>query len=1066
MKKLISVFLSLIFVFSVLSFSPVSDVFAEEAILSTITEYKENMQLAWSDEFEGNSIDTNTWNFEDSSYHRNDEDQCYLTPQEFADKDTKNFVVENGYATIKSYKEDYVGTVKNSDGTYSDKTYNYTSACLRSDKIDTNDGFDFKYGIAEIRAKLPVGSGIWPAFWCCGTDPDTGKKGSWPSHGEIDIFELFGLKRLQSVVHFDNNGTKQSSATGYYSQNSATLKDLGNDFHTYGMLWNETQIMFYVDETVFHTVDITPEYMEEFRNYEMYFLLNTAIDASYAGTIDDTLFADGNSVDYVIDYVRVYQSKNPELESVTDSSVTLKAVNGYEYSMDGITWQTSPVFDGLQADTDYTFYQRIAQTDNLSYTNTSNSATIRTACVSTSGLGAMRNHLSLVWNDEFDGNSIDKTKWRYETPYSSSYNQVYADSDDDGNVKVENGNLIIEARKEQKTSYIITDSNNKQITTDDASSSGTAKTFEYTSGRLYSNIDGTDKNSFKYGMMEARLKATNAKNIFPAFWTTGYDHINNVYRTWPQTGEIDILESRLNGSYNASTAAQGIHYQKDGAHASSMVAQTSVNGALGDDYHVYGVYYSDTQLMFYMDDTITGVKNISSEEFDFFRTYAQNIILNVAVIGSIDSSFESAQMSVDYVRVYQSQSNDYSKISFSTDSDGNYIADVGEKYIFEAESLPYTTDGTVSTTEALSDYNCGGNVFLTLDANKTLIAQGHYIEFTLPQVESGTYKITAKTRSWENRSVFDVALNDIIISQNVDFQKTLTGNYDDVECGTVVIDGAVTNRLRFTISTARSSGFYMDKLVLSPVTQTSSTVTVDGVSSKVVSGALFALPESTVKGFVAYTDGNGNYYSSGDTVVINNDTVFTSINVTLSMLSGAAMRLKSPSGLRFYTVIDEQQIANLKTSYNADIQFGTLITPHDLLGSEELTHSMSGDYVDVKYTSDIYYTESDTGFSGIVGSLANIKDTNANRNFVGRGYVTVTLGTVTKTVYADYPDNNVDNVSRKISYLAFRVKFDKDTTGTVTSDLYNSLSTSLQSVVDKYIALCLDKDDPGEFDIF
>lgn len=597
--------------------------------LSTVSEYKENMLISWSDEFNGDSIDTNIWNFEGSNKHRNDEDQCYLTPEEFADRDNKNLVVQDGYATIKSYKEDYVGKVKQSDGTYADKTYSYTSACIRSDKTDLSDGFSFKNGIAEIRAKIPVGRGIWPAFWCLGMNPETDRAGKWPYYGEIDIFELFGLQKLQSVVHFDNNGTKQSSASGNYSTSSSVLKNLANDFHTYGMLWNETKIMFYVDETVFHTVEITPEYMEEFRNYKMFFLLNTAIDATIAGTIDDSLFANGKSVDYKIDYVRVYQPKTPELEAITDSSVTLKTVKGYEYSMDGVNWQDSPAFSGLSEATDYTFYQRISSNSALSNTNTSEPAT-------------------------------------------------------------------------------------------------------------------------------------------------------------------------------------------------------------------------------------------------------------------------------------------------------------------------FTTE--VSGTKA--------------------------------------------------------------------------------------------------------------------------TVTVDGTNQRVDINSSFTLPESTVKGFIAYTDGEGNYYNSGDTVTVEKDMTFTSISITLSMLKGASMRLKFPSGLRYYTKIDEQQIANLKSDYNADIQFGTLICPKDLLGENDLTHDIGTQYIDVKYNASIYYTESDIGFTGVVGSVANVKDENANRKFVGRGYATVTIGGITKTVYADYPESNINFVSRSIADISFGVKFDNDCSCTVKTDLYNSLSEELREIIDRYISLRDNVKDPGKDDIF
>lgn len=779
------------------------------------------------------------------------------------------------------------------------------------------------------------------------------------------------------------------------------------------------------------------------------------------------------------------------------------------------------------------------------------------------GFDAIRNSLELVWNDEFNGNSLDKSKWRYETPYSTSYNQVYADSDDDGNVRVENGNLVIEARREQKTAYVITDSNNKQITTDDASSGGSAKTFEYTSGRLYSNIDGTDKNSFKYGMIEARLKATDAKNIFPAFWTTGFDHINNVYRTWPQTGEIDILESRLNGVYNTSTAAQGLHYQKDGAHASSMVAQTSVNGSLGDDYHIYGIYYTDTRLIFYVDDIVAGIKSISDTEYDFLRTYAQNIILNIAVIGTIDSSFESAQMLVDYVRVYQAPDDDYSHINILNAEYCNYSnassatqsiynnptvvkvkdssviatgsefepgtydiyassldnADSGD-FSFEINGIP--TNTSVGFSEAVSDtaganqhyigtvqlnekdklsvgFNCSddsdanidtliivgnssntpnvivntlaqndpysfeteeltinsiqgtstvssytesafvGKSFLVFDAAKAnAILKDDYIEFILTNIKSGAYNLVTYNRMWANRSIFDISINGQVQQQNVDFAKTVSSaTYEAINCGTVTFSETGDALLRFTVTSEdskRNSGFYMDKMELVPVTDTK-ILTIDKTSQKVIAGTVYTLPNSTVKGFAFYTDGT-NYYNAGDLITVDNDISLTTVSVgEISMQSGAAIRLNEKNGIRFYTNIDKEKIAELRAD-GYTVELGTLISPADILGTDELTFNLEDSkYIDVKYDCENYFTDS-SGFSGVVGSIISIKESetaysqisgNITRDFVGRGYIKVSKGDkVLAVIYASYADNDITKNIRSLKTVANALKNDTD----------------------------------------
>ncbi|MBQ4156508.1 MAG: hypothetical protein IJD90_06865, partial [Clostridia bacterium] len=85
------------------------------------------------------------------------------------------------------------------------------------------------------------------------------------------------------------------------------------------------------------------------------------------------------------------------------------------------------------------------------------------------------------------------------------------------------------------------------------------------------------------------------------------------------------------------------------------------------------------------------------------------------------------------------------------------------------------------------------------------------------------------------------------------------------------------------------------------------------------------------------------------------------------------------------------------------------------------------------------------GFKGMVGSIANIKEKNMNRRFVGRGYVTVTLGDVTKTVYADYANGDVVNNTRTISFIANAVKNDANNI-----DLYEQYKDIIDEIAAKY----------------
>ncbi|MGN0174166.1 MAG: glycoside hydrolase family 16 protein, partial [Acutalibacteraceae bacterium] len=155
--------------------------------------------------------------------------------------------------------------------------------------------------------------------------------------------------------------------------------------------------------------------------------------------------------------------------------------------------------------------------------------------------------------------------------------------------------------------------------------------------------------------------------------------------------------------------------------------------------------------------------------------------------------------------------------------------------------------------------------------------------------------------------------------------------------------------------------------------------------------------------------------------------VIDDITVSATMKDGASIRLNDVNGIRFYTEVDIDKVTALR-DLGYTVELGTLIAPVDNIQDKELSFDLeTGKYVDVKFNSATYYTEGE--FSGIVGSLVNIKDENITRDFVGRGYVKVTDTEGNETItYADYASNNVSNNTRSLQTVATALKNDTSDT--------------------------------------
>ncbi len=237
-------------------------------------------EFVWSDEFDGTEIDYTTWTHEISSSARNNELEAYTDRSD-------NSVVEDGCLVIIAREEQYADN-------------NYTSALLYS-----QTKADFLYGRMAARIKLPVGQGIWPAFWMM---PTTSVYGGWPHSGEIDILETINAADLvHGTIHFTNTVGQHASSGGTYYADGLCFAD---DYHVYAIEWEPNEIRWYLDDVMYFsetnwTSDTNP-YPAPF-NQPFYFILNIAVGGSWPGPPDETTVLPQLML---VDWVRVYQ-KNP-----------------------------------------------------------------------------------------------------------------------------------------------------------------------------------------------------------------------------------------------------------------------------------------------------------------------------------------------------------------------------------------------------------------------------------------------------------------------------------------------------------------------------------------------------------------------------------------------------------------------------------------------------------------------------------------------------------------------------------------------------------------------------------
>ena len=181
--------------------------------------------------------------------------------------------------------------------------------------------------------------------------------------------------------------------------------------------------------------------------------------------------------------------------------------------------------------------------------------------------------LTLLWADEFNGAELDENNWNFQLgdgcPNICGWGNDELEFYKKENASIQNGNLIIQAKKE-------TGFNN------------------YTSTRI--NTKG--KFSFKYGRVDVRAALPVGQGIWPAIWMLG-ENIDQV--GWPKCGEIDIME-KIGGNGQENTAYGTAHWDNSGSSANYGGSKTLTSGNFQDEFHVFTIKWTANSIIWYIDD--------------------------------------------------------------------------------------------------------------------------------------------------------------------------------------------------------------------------------------------------------------------------------------------------------------------------------------------------------------------------------------------------------------------------------------------------------------------------------
>lgn len=277
-------------------------------------------KLVFVDEFNGNSLDRSKWSHEVNCWGGgNDEQQCYVDhPDVLTVKDGKLIMraiyVPGGYQLGPNDKCNAEASMV-ADGGCTKKLPVKSSRIRTHNPANRGQG-SWKYGRFEMKAKLPHGNYLWPAFWMLPTDY---KYGTWAASGEFDIMESRGQNpdEVGSTLHYGSSWPKN-----VYSNQLFSRPGLSSEFSVYGMDWDEKAIRFYVNNIYIYQVETSRDWTSPGAkgsspyttpgqpwDQDFHLILNLAVGGNFfpGGKFDPNNDPKTWGQEFIIDYVKVYQ---------------------------------------------------------------------------------------------------------------------------------------------------------------------------------------------------------------------------------------------------------------------------------------------------------------------------------------------------------------------------------------------------------------------------------------------------------------------------------------------------------------------------------------------------------------------------------------------------------------------------------------------------------------------------------------------------------------------------------------------------------------------------------------
>ena len=272
-------------------------------------------EKVWSDEFNGDSLDTNIWSPYVGGWNASAVQGCYKDSPE-------NINVSGGSLNL-------IGLHKPGVTCNKGKNKDFTSGF-----VETKDKKAWTYGYFEARIKMPNNKSTWPAFWMSPNEKRYGD--GWPMNGEIDIVETKGsdLDYAAADAHWGKSTTNKMHKNSHKTDLPAGFSNT-TDWHTYGVKWTEGKLEYFIDGKSYHTVEgfgqpnaaNTPHGPFD---VPFFLRLNMAIGGTY---IDGPGGKWSNAYNVVaeepstfpatmsVDYVRVYQKREPKEVELKDTEL-------------------------------------------------------------------------------------------------------------------------------------------------------------------------------------------------------------------------------------------------------------------------------------------------------------------------------------------------------------------------------------------------------------------------------------------------------------------------------------------------------------------------------------------------------------------------------------------------------------------------------------------------------------------------------------------------------------------------------------------------------------------------